>query len=329
MNLSPASSFNLTTVAAAFGTADLSTLEFAPWVKAMIDSIIKTEAGYVNDPADSGGETCWGITIAVARAHGYIGRMQDLPKEFAFYIYLSSYYLKPGFYRVAKFSDAMAHELTDTGVNMGQSIAVGFLASVLGEPSPGSKVDNALAAAVSSAVGFYGDGTITALLNCLQGARYVSLSNKNTKNRRFTFGWLANRVDLDFGGKVANVDVDQAFANVVPRSRSVAIELSDIATYQSIKEAGRYLQTALNSLNYKPGNVSMPLFADLGTDGVLGSKSYAALDLYIKQRGKDGIKQLVKALNCMQGEYIVSNEKALANRLDKAAKLIVMPTAIV
>lgn len=39
----------------------------------IIDEIIRVEGGYVNDPADSGGETNFGVTVAVARAHGYTG----------------------------------------------------------------------------------------------------------------------------------------------------------------------------------------------------------------------------------------------------------------
>ena len=37
------------------------------------------EGGYVDNPADPGGATCWGVTERVARAHGYTGPMRDLP----------------------------------------------------------------------------------------------------------------------------------------------------------------------------------------------------------------------------------------------------------
>lgn len=33
-------------------------------------------------------------------------------------------------------------------------------------------------------------------LNCLQGARYIELSQSNAKLKVFTFGWLDNRVKL-------------------------------------------------------------------------------------------------------------------------------------
>ena len=40
----------------------------------LIDELIAREGGYVANPADKGGPTCFGITQAVARAHGYAGR---------------------------------------------------------------------------------------------------------------------------------------------------------------------------------------------------------------------------------------------------------------
>jgi lysozyme family protein len=36
----------------------------------LIDRLIAREGGYVDHPADRGGATRWGITVAVARANG-------------------------------------------------------------------------------------------------------------------------------------------------------------------------------------------------------------------------------------------------------------------
>lgn len=46
-------------------------------------ALIGNEGGYVNNPADPGGETMWGVTARVARAHGYAGAMKDLPRDTA------------------------------------------------------------------------------------------------------------------------------------------------------------------------------------------------------------------------------------------------------
>ena len=49
-----------------------------PLIVRVIDAILRAEGGYVNDPQDKGGETNYGITVAVARANGYTGPMRDL-----------------------------------------------------------------------------------------------------------------------------------------------------------------------------------------------------------------------------------------------------------
>jgi glycosyl hydrolase family 108 len=45
-------------------------------VDSLIDGLIDREGGFVDHPADKGGPTCFGITQAVARAHGYAGPMR-------------------------------------------------------------------------------------------------------------------------------------------------------------------------------------------------------------------------------------------------------------
>ena len=84
-------------------------------VEALIDALIEREGGYSNHPADRGGPTKFGITEAVARAHGYSGAMRELPREEAVAIYKRLYWLRPRFDHVARRSAAIAAELFDTG----------------------------------------------------------------------------------------------------------------------------------------------------------------------------------------------------------------------
>jgi hypothetical protein len=90
----------------------------------LVDALIEREGGYVRHRADRGGPTCFGITEAVARAHGYAGPMRQLPRSEAAAIYRRLYWARPCFDRVAERSAALAAELFDTGVNMGPSVAV-------------------------------------------------------------------------------------------------------------------------------------------------------------------------------------------------------------
>ena len=100
-------------------------------VDELIDELIEREGGYVNHPADRGGPTRFGITEAVARAHGYAGAMAELPREEAAAIYRRLYWLRPRFDEVAKRAPRVAAELFDTGANMGPAVAATFLQRAL------------------------------------------------------------------------------------------------------------------------------------------------------------------------------------------------------
>lgn len=45
--------------------------------------LLGNEGGYVDNPADPGGATRYGVTERVARAHGYQGDMRELPLDVA------------------------------------------------------------------------------------------------------------------------------------------------------------------------------------------------------------------------------------------------------
>jgi hypothetical protein len=97
----------------------------------LVEALIEREGGYVRDPADRGGATCFGITEAVARAQGYGGSMRQLPREEAARIYTRLYWLRPRFDEIAGRSPSVAAELFDTGVNMGPAVAATFLQRAL------------------------------------------------------------------------------------------------------------------------------------------------------------------------------------------------------
>lgn len=88
-------------------------------VAAMIAGTIALEGGYVNHPADPGGETNMGITKRVAVDAGYTGPMRQLPREVATSIYYDRYIVAPGFAPLVPLDAAVTEELFDTAVNMG------------------------------------------------------------------------------------------------------------------------------------------------------------------------------------------------------------------
>lgn len=107
-------------------------------IAAALAAIYVNEGGYANHPNDRGGATNFGITESVARRWGYRGDMRTFPKHCgpgapvcADLIYMSDYIDKPGFRPMAAMSEAVLHELTDSGVLHGpRKSAEWFILSV-------------------------------------------------------------------------------------------------------------------------------------------------------------------------------------------------------
>lgn len=177
-------------------------------IEELIDELIEREGGYVNHSADKGGPTRFGITEAVARAHGYGGEIAELPREEAEAIYRRLYWLRPRFDEVADRAPAVAAELFDTGANMGPAVAATFLQRALtalnrngkdyGDLVPDGRIGpetlNALDAFLDVRGKDRGETILLRALEALQGERYLRLAEKRPGNEAFLYGWLANRI---------------------------------------------------------------------------------------------------------------------------------------
>ena len=174
----------------------------------LIDGLIEREGGYVNHPADRGGPTNFGVTVAVARASGYAGAMRDMPRADAEAIYRRLYWDRPAFAGIAKLSERVAAELFDTGVNMGPAVAVTFLQRALtalnrsGTDYPDLVPDGRAGPATLAALDAFlaargrgwGETVLLRALEALQGERYLRLAERRPANEAFLYGWLANRI---------------------------------------------------------------------------------------------------------------------------------------
>lgn len=174
----------------------------------LVEALIDREGGYVANPADKGGPTCFGITEAVARANGYRGAMRDLPRDEAAAIYKRIYWLRPHFDEVAVRSERIAAELFDTGANMGPAVAVTFLQRTLtalnrnGGDYPDLVPDGRVGPNTLAALDAFlalrgknsGETVLLRALEALQGERYLRLAERRPANEAFLYGWLANRI---------------------------------------------------------------------------------------------------------------------------------------
>lgn len=178
-------------------------------IEQIIDATVKKEGGYTNNPNDSGGETMWGITAAVAREVGYTGPMKAMTRDQAVAIYTAKYFLAPGFDKVLALSPSIAEELFDTGVNMHPTTAVRMLQRALnwfnkrGEHYPDLIDDGVLGPTTLKALKAYlelrkaqGELVLLRALNALQGVRYGELSERRQKDEDFMFGWFLHRVGI-------------------------------------------------------------------------------------------------------------------------------------
>jgi lysozyme family protein len=177
-------------------------------VDELIDELIEREGGFVSHPADRGGPTRYGITEAVARAHGYAGAMNQLPRDEAAAIYRRLYWLRPRFDQVAERAPRVAAELFDTGANMGPAVAATFLQRALtalnrgGKDFPDLVPDGRIGPATLTALDSFleargnrgGETVMLRALEALQGERYLRLAEKRPANEAFLYGWLANRI---------------------------------------------------------------------------------------------------------------------------------------
>lgn len=91
--------------------------------------VLKHEGGYVNDPADPGGETNYGITKAVAVQYGYTGPMHRIPIDTVAVIYRKLYWDRV---RADELPEAIRYPLFDAAVNSGPKQAVTWLQRALG-----------------------------------------------------------------------------------------------------------------------------------------------------------------------------------------------------
>lgn len=183
-------------------------------IAVILAAVFAMEGGWVNNPKDPGGETNHGVTVAVARNHGWDGSLKNMPKEFAEQVYYTDYIVKPGYVPIVELSPALAHKIIDAGVNAGTSRSSRWFQASLNAVNRGGQDY-----ADISVDGKVGPGTIGAyrslvqvrgkvqacsmmlkLMDAHQAMHYVSLTHLET----FTPGWVMNRI-----GNVPTSDCSQ------------------------------------------------------------------------------------------------------------------------
>lgn len=183
----------------------------------IINGVIDKEKGYVNHPADLGGETNFGITKATANSKkvkpillqmGWDGTMINLTKPMAVRVYEIMYWDLQRLDDIFIISPFLADKLFDIGVNVGVTRGVKWLQNALnafnrmGKDYPDLVADGGLGQITLDAIhGFIkARGKDKAVINllralvCSQGYHYLSISLELETQETFTFGWYDHRL---------------------------------------------------------------------------------------------------------------------------------------
>ena len=200
---------------------------------AVLFGVVNVEGGYVDHPSDPGGETNHGITVAVARANGYTGRMRDLTREQALEIYSSQYIERPRFdaildrcetqdvtvtyvdgeeqpITISSVNPSLGWELIDTGVNAGTGRAAKWFQESLNHFNLRGRLYPNIAED-----GRIGPGTLAAFdrlsrrrgraetcevlrraVDAKQAQHYMRLFGNDRKFEDFAWGWFRTRVGV-------------------------------------------------------------------------------------------------------------------------------------
>lgn len=166
-----------------------------------LEKTLGVEGGFSNHKADRGGATRFGITEKVARANGYTGMMDQLPAEWATRIYKAQYWDPLRLDQVAEISERIADEVFDTSVNMGVGIGGRFLQRALSSLGDDLTVDGVVGPMTVTALRMFvarrgrdGETVMLRMLNALQGARYLEITENDPAQKAFVYGWFLQRV---------------------------------------------------------------------------------------------------------------------------------------
>lgn len=167
-------------------------------IDAMIDEVIRREGGFVDDPADRGGATKYGITRRTLSA--WLGRtatvdeVRSLDRPTAAAIYRALFFERP---RLGILPQALQPLIFDMAVNHGPERAVELLQEVLAASRPVA-VDGDLGPQTAGAAAIAWDALGPWLIAMLANRRerfYRAIVANDRTQERFLKGWLRKRVE--------------------------------------------------------------------------------------------------------------------------------------
>ena len=175
------------------------------------------EGGYVNDPSDLGGETNHGVTKGLTdyprvneglKKLGWNGKMKDLTKEMAFWVYETEFWNKMRCDDLLTINPLLADKVFDIGINGGRIRVITWLQEFLNVQNNEQKLyadlkidggmGNITLGTLKSYLDHRGKKGTTILIHALiakQTAHYWEISLGREKNERYQWGWTIRAFD--------------------------------------------------------------------------------------------------------------------------------------
>ena len=174
-----------------------------PAFDAAVAVVLAHEGGFVDDPADPGGATNWGVSLRFARAQGAsidfdidhdgdvdVDDIRAMPRETAIEVYRVDWWDRYGFPRFP-LPEAVAVKTFDTAVNMGPRRAIRILQECCTDQGQPVAEDGILGAQTADAAAACDATALLADYRRRQAALYQLIARNNPGQRRFLNGWLA------------------------------------------------------------------------------------------------------------------------------------------
>jgi lysozyme family protein len=178
--------------------ADHSQFLLSDKVEALITRLIEREKGYVDHPADNGGPTNYGITLAALaewrRAPVTAFQVKTLSEAEARLIYRDRYFFKPGFDAIA--DPEFQEFLFDFAVNSGPGAAIIALQTALKQMGLYSdKIDGGLGPNTRRAIAACNNiPQLYYMTKCERYELLLRFIGRDARQAVFAAGW-ANRLD--------------------------------------------------------------------------------------------------------------------------------------
>ena len=149
--------------------------------------VLKHEGGWSDNPADPGGATMQGITLATAQRHGIMTKAAlraSTPEQRAA-IYKADYWQFDGID-----DQRVATKIFDMAVNFGRKTAVGMVQDALNDVGASLIPDGVYGPKTEASINAVDPGRMLGLLCVESEQRYRGIVADRPKSRQFLAGWL-------------------------------------------------------------------------------------------------------------------------------------------